>query len=83
MYPDINGTNYRNIDKVVEQAQEKVQKLSVQHEAKRTELKQVTDVLTVMERATNHTFVQHLVADQRRVAASELLMNGIYSGETL
>lgn len=83
MYPDINESNYRNIDKVVEPAQEKVQRLSAEHQAKRAELKQVTDALSVMERATNHTFVQHLVAEQRRIAASELLMNGIYSGESL
>ena len=83
MYPDINASNYRNIEKVVEPAQEQVQKLSAEHQAIRAELKEVTDALSVIEKATNHTFVQHLLADQRRVAASELLMNGIYSGESL
>ena len=83
MYPDINASNYRNIEKVIEPAQEQVQKLSAEHQAIRAELKEVTDALSVIEKATNHTFVQHLLADQRRVAASELLMNGIYSGESL
>ncbi len=79
----INASNYRNIDKLIEPAKEKVQKLSAEHQAIRAELKQVTDGLSVIEKATNHTFVQHLLADQRRVAASEILMNGIYSGESL
>lgn len=83
MYPNINASNYRNIDTVVEPAKEKVQKLAADHQAIRAELKQVTDVLSVIEKATNHTFVQHLLMDQRRVAASELLINGIYSGESL
>lgn len=83
MYPDINASNYRNIEKVIEPAQEQVQKLSAEHQAIRAELKEVTDALSVIEKATNHTFVQHLLADQRRIAASELLMNGIYSGESL
>lgn len=82
-YPDINASNYRNIDKVVEPAQQKVQDLSAEHRAIRADLKETTDVLSVIERTTNHTFVQHLVADQRRVDASELFMNGIYSGESL
>lgn len=82
-YPDINASNYRNIDKVVEPAQQKVQDLSAEQRAIRADLKETTDVLSVIERTTNHTFVQHLVADQRRVDASELFMNGIYSGESL
>ena len=82
-YPDINASNYRNIDKVVEPAQEKVRKLADEHRAIRAELKKVTDSLSIIEKASNHTYVDHLLADQRRVAASELLMNGIYSGESL
>lgn len=83
MDPDINASNYRNIDKVVEPAQEKVRKLADEHRAIRAELKKVTDSLNIIEKASNHTYVDHQLADQRRVAASELLMNGIYSGESL
>lgn len=82
-YPDINASNYRNIDKVVDPAQEKVQKLAEEHRTIRAELKEVTDALSIIEKATNHTYVDHLLADQRRIAASEVLMNGIYSGESL
>lgn len=82
-YPDINASNYRNIDKVVEPAQEKVRKLADEHRTIRAELKKITDSLSIIEKATNHTYVDQLLADQRRVAASELLMNGIYSGESL
>ena len=76
-YPQINRSNYRNIDKVVNPAKEKVQELSGEHQAIRAELKQVTDVLSVIEQTANRTFVQHLVKEQTRIAASELLMNGI------
>lgn len=83
MYPDINSSNYRRIELIIAPAQEKVQQLSAEHQAIRAELKQITDTLGIIEKATNHTFVQHLLADQLRVDASELLMNGIYSGESL
>ncbi|MBQ6039622.1 MAG: plasmid recombination protein [Oscillospiraceae bacterium] len=82
-YPDINASNYRNIDKVVDPAKVKVQELAEEHRAIRSELKTVTEALSVIEKATNHTYVDHLLADQRRIAASEVLMNGIYSGESL
>ena len=83
MYPDINASNYRNIDKVVDPAKKKVQILSGEHQAIRTELKQVTDVLSIIEKTTNHTYVQHLDEEQRRIRASELVINGIYTGESL
>ena len=82
-YPDINASNYRNIDKVVVPAEQKVKELSAEQRAIRVELKETTDVLSVIERTTSLTFVQHLVDEQRRVDASELLMNGIFSGESL
>ena len=82
-YPDINASNYRNIDKVVVPAEQKVKDLSAEQRAIRVELKETTDVLSVIERTTSLTFVQHLVDEQRRVDASELLMNGIFSGESL
>lgn len=81
-YPNITAENYRNIDKVVEPAKEKVRQLAEEHQRLRDELREVTDALSVIERASNHTFVDHLVESQKRIEASEVLMNGIYPGET-
>ena len=81
-YPNITAENYQNIDKVVEPAKEKVRQLTEEHQRLRDELREVTDALSIIERASNHTFVDHLVESQKRIEASEVLMNGIYPGET-
>ena len=62
---------------LVDPAKEKVQKPSDEHQVILIELKQVTDVLSIIEKTTNRTFVQPLVKEQTRIDASELLMNGI------
>ena len=81
-YPNITEENYRNIDNVVEPAREKVRQLAEEHQKLRDKLKEVTDALSIIEHAANHTFVDHLAENQQRIEASEILMNGIYPGET-
>lgn len=71
MYPEINSMNYRNIENVVKPAQENVQKLSAEYQAVLSELKQVTDSLSIIERVKNHTYVNGLIETEKRIRQEE------------
>ena len=71
MYPEINSMNYRNIENVVKPAQENVQRLSAEYQAVLSELKQVTDSLSIIERVKNHTYVNGLIETEKRIRQEE------------
>ena len=71
MYPEINSMNYRNIEKVVKPAQENVQRLSAEYQAVLSELKQVTDSLSIIERVKSHTYVNGLIETEKRIRQEE------------
>ena len=75
-YPNITRENYRNIDKLVASETERLHQAQNALQEETEKLKEVSDLVTAMERLMGGTYVQYLLGEERLRRESDFIPNG-------
>ena len=75
-YPNITRENYRNIDKLVASETETLHQAQAALQEETEKLKEVSDLVTAMERVMGGTYVQYLLGEERLRRESDYIPNG-------
>lgn len=76
-YPNINISNYKNVDKLISSEIENVRQAEENLETEREKLKKSADIFSMAEKVFGGTYVQFLVGEEREKRESEFIPNGL------
>ena len=76
-HPSITRENYRNIDTLIQNETANLQKATETLQQESLRLKDISDMVTAMERVMGGTYVQHLVGEERKRREAAYLPNGL------
>ena len=77
LYPTINESNYQNIEILIRNEIENIQKLKETLLPEQEQLKTTGDLLAMAEKVMGGTYVQTLVGEERERRGSDLIPNGL------
>lgn len=76
-YPNINISNYKNVDKLISKEIENVRQAEENLEIEKEKLKKSADIFSMAEKVFGGTYVQSLVGEEREKRESEFIPNGL------
>ena len=76
-YPNINISNYKNVDKLISNEIENVRQAEKNLEIEKEKLKKSADIFSMAEKVFGVTYVQSLVGEEREKKESEFIPNGL------
>ena len=76
-YPNINISNYKNVDKLISNEIENVRQAEKNLEIEKEKLKKSADIFSMAEKVFGGTYVQSLVGEEREKRESEFIPNGL------
>lgn len=76
-YPNINISNYKNVDKLISNEIENVRQAEENLEIEKEKLKKSADIFSMAEKVFGGTYVQSLVGEEREKRESEFIPNGL------
>lgn len=76
-YPNINNSNYKNIEKLIINETENIRQAEENLEAEKEKLRQSADIFSVAEKVFGGTYVQSLVHEERERQESKFIPNGL------
>ena len=76
-YPTINQSNYQNIEILIQNELENIEKLEEALLPEHEQLKTTSELLAMTDRVMGGTYVQSLVGEERERRESDFIPNGL------
>ena len=76
-YPNINSSNYHNVDILINNETENARQAEKNLETEKENLKQISEIFSMAEKIFGGTYVQSLVGEERERKESEIIPNGL------
>ena len=76
----MSADNWQNVDRLIEAQEKTVAQALAESEQAEKDLREAAGLVTAMERITDGTYVQSLVADENDRRNSNIIPNGIRPG---
>ena len=76
-YPNINSSNYRNVDILINNETENVRQVEENLKSAQEQLRQSADIFSMAEKVFGGTYVQSLVGTERERNESKFIPNGL------
>lgn len=79
LYPNITEKNYQNVDKLINNTNDKILKFSKELLTEKEKLKEASENFSIAEKILGGTYVQHLIGEERQRRESNYIPNGLKS----